>query len=123
MAHPGQIMRGYTPVLDCYTSHNVCKFDNLQQKLDRSTGGELDAEPDYIKNGEASLSLQLYPRFYDGDSALVIAVPTKPLCGETFMDTPPLYRFSVSDMKQTVAVGDTKAVTPKQAAAPAAKKT
>ena len=35
MAHPGQIMRGYTPVLDCYTSHNACKFDNLLQKLDR----------------------------------------------------------------------------------------
>ena len=70
-------------------------------------GKELDAEPEHIKNG---------------DSALVLVVPTKPLCVETFMEYPPLGRFAVRDMKQTVAVGVIKAVTPKQAAAAAAKK-
>ena len=107
MAHPGQIRKGYTPVLDCHTSHIACKFDKLLQKLDRRTGKELEAEPEYIKNG---------------DSALVLVVPTKPLCVETFMEYPPLGRFAVRDMKQTVAVGVIKAVTPKQAAAAAAKK-
>ena len=61
MAHPGQILKGYTPVLDCHTSHIAYNFDTLQ-KLDRLTGKELEAEPEYIKNG---------------DSALVLVVPTK----------------------------------------------
>ena len=76
------------------------KFD---QRMDQG----LEAEPGYIKNG---------------DSALVLVVPTKPLCVETFMEYPPLGRFAVDDMKQTVAVCVIKAVTPKQAAAAAAKK-
>ena len=63
MEHPGQIRKCSTPVLDCHTSHIACKFDKLLQKLGRRMGKGLDAEPEYIKNGEASLSLQLYPRF------------------------------------------------------------
>ena len=70
-------------------------------------GKELEAEPEPIKNY---------------DSALVLVVPTKPLCVETFMEYPPLGRFAVRDMKQTVAVGVIKAVTPKQAAAAGAGK-
>ena len=38
------------------------------------------------------------------------------------MEYPPLGRFAVRDMKQTVAVGVIKAVTPKQAATAAVKK-
>ena len=79
--------------------------------------------PSTSRTGRRHFPYNCTPVFYDGDSALVLAVPTKPLCVETFMETLPLYSFAVSDMKQTVAVGDTKAVTPKQAAAPAAKKT
>lgn len=37
--------------------------------------------------------------------------PTKPLCVETFVDYPPLGRFAVRDMRQTVAVGVIKAIT------------
>jgi elongation factor 1-alpha len=37
-------------------------------------------------------------------------VPTKPLCVETFSDYPPLGRFAVRDMRQTVAVGVIKSV-------------
>ena len=58
---PRLILKGYTPVLDCYTSHIPCKFDN-PQKLDRLTGKGLEAEPDYIMKG---------------DSTLVRVVPTK----------------------------------------------
>ena len=58
---PLQIGNGYTPVLDCHTSHTACNFVNLQ-KLDLWTGKELEAEPEYIKNG---------------DSTLVLVVPTK----------------------------------------------
>ena len=37
-------------------------------------------------------------------------VPTKPMCVEAFSDYPPLGRFAVRDMRQTVAVGVIKAV-------------
>ena len=107
MAHPGQIRAGYTPVLDCHTSHIACKFETLLSKLDRRTGKQSEANPEFIKNG---------------DSALVKVVPTKPLCVEEFAKFPPLGRFAVRDMKQTVAVGVIKAVTAKAAPAAAAGK-
>lgn len=37
-------------------------------------------------------------------------VPTKPMCVESFTDFPPLGRFAVRDMRQTVAVGVIKSV-------------
>lgn len=40
-----------------------------------------------------------------GDAAIVTLVPTKPLCVESFSEFPPLGRFAVRDMRQTVAVG------------------
>merc|ERR1711862_615875 len=40
-----------------------------------------------------------------GDACIVDLVPTKPMCVETFTDFPPLGRFAVRDMRQTVAVG------------------
>jgi elongation factor 1-alpha len=44
---------------------------------------------------------------------MVKLVPTKPLTVETFADYPPLGRFAVRDMRQTVAVGVIKEVTRK----------
>ena len=40
-----------------------------------------------------------------GDAAIINLVPTKPLCVESFQEFPPLGRFAVRDMRQTVAVG------------------
>ena len=40
-------------------------------------------------------------------------VPTKPMCVETFKAYPPLGRFAVRDMRQTVAVGVIKSVRPR----------
>jgi elongation factor 1-alpha len=94
--HPGQICAGYSPVLDCHTSHIACKFAELESKIDRRTGKELEAEPKSIKMG---------------DAAMVRMIPTKPLCVETFVEYPPLGRFAVRDMRQTVAVGVVKGVT------------
>ena len=37
MNHPGQIHAGYSPVLDCHTSHIACRFDKLLTKIDRRT--------------------------------------------------------------------------------------
>lgn len=45
-----------------------------------------------------------------GDAAIVELTPTKPMCVEAFSDYPPLGRFAVRDMRQTVAVGVIKSV-------------
>ncbi|KAF8778505.1 Elongation factor 1-alpha like protein [Argiope bruennichi] len=51
------------------------------------------------------------PKFIkSGDAAIVELVPSKPMCVETFTDFPPLGRFAVRDMRQTVAVGVIKSV-------------
>jgi len=93
--HPGQIGNGYTPVLDCHTAHIACKFAEIKSKIDRRTGTVLEEEPKFIKTG---------------DAALVTLIPTKQMCVEVFAEYPPLGRFAVRDMKQTVAVGVIKAV-------------
>lgn len=97
--HPGQIQKGYAPVLDCHTAHIACKFDEIESKVDRRSGKVLEEEPKYIKSG---------------DAALVRMVPQKPMCVEAFQQYPPLGRFAVRDMKQTVAVGVIKEVVKKE---------
>jgi elongation factor 1-alpha len=93
--HPGQIGAGYAPVLDCHTAHIACKFSEILEKIDRRTGKSLEDNPKSIKSG---------------DAAIVKMVPSKPMCVEAFTDYPPLGRFAVRDMRQTVAVGVIKAV-------------
>uniref|UniRef100_T1GAK2 GTP-eEF1A C-terminal domain-containing protein n=1 Tax=Megaselia scalaris TaxID=36166 RepID=T1GAK2_MEGSC len=51
---------------------------------------------------------------WSGDAAIITLVPTKPLCVESFQEFPPLGRFAVRDMRQTVAVGVIKSVTFKE---------
>ena len=41
---------------------------------------------------------------------MVKMIPSKPMCVEKFSDYPPLGRFVVRDMRQTVAVGVIKDV-------------
>jgi elongation factor 1-alpha len=100
MNHPGTIQNGYTPVLDCHTSHIACKFNKIQCKIDRRTGKSTEDEPKTIKTG---------------DAAMVELLPSKPMCVEVFSEYPPLGRFAVRDMKQTVAVGVIKTVAKKAA--------
>ena len=45
-----------------------------------------------------------------GDAAIVKMEPSKPMCVEAFTNYPPLGRFAVRDMRQTVAVGVIKSV-------------
>jgi len=93
--HPGQISAGYAPVLDCHTAHIACKFSELQEKIDRRSGKKLEDNPKAVKSG---------------DAAIVKMVPSKPMCVEAFSEYPPLGRFAVRDMRQTVAVGVIKSV-------------
>ena len=53
-------------------------------------------------------------RVFDERSG-VLQAPTKPMCVESFGTYPPLGRFAVRDMRQTVAVGVIKAVEKKDA--------
>jgi len=46
-----------------------------------------------------------------GDAAMIELVPSKPMVVESFSEYPPLGRFAVRDMRQTVAVGVIKTVT------------
>merc|ERR1712039_171482 len=93
--HPGQVGAGYAPVLDCHTAHIACKFGELLEKIDRRSGKSVENAPKYIKSG---------------DAAIVKMIPSKPMCVEAFTDYPPLGRFAVRDMRQTVAVGVIKSV-------------
>jgi len=97
--HPGQVSNGYSPVLDCHTAHIACKFKEIKEKVDRRTGKTTEQNPKFIKSG---------------DAAIVTLVPSKPMCVEAFSEFPPLGRFAVRDMRQTVAVGVIKATTPKE---------
>jgi elongation factor 1-alpha len=100
--HPGQVNNGYTPVLDCHTAHIACKFKEILSKMDRRSGKELEKLPKSLKSG---------------DAAMINLVPSKPMCVETFNEYPPLGRFAVRDMRQTVAVGVIKEVNKKNLSA------
>jgi len=93
--HPNKIMAGYTPVVDCHTSHIACKFNKLLHTIDKRTGAAKEQDPKAIKTG---------------DAAIVEMVPSKPLSCEAFSEYPPLGRFAVRDMRKTVGVGVIKQV-------------
>merc|ERR1712058_44119 len=99
--HPGQVSNGYSPVLDCHTAHIACKFSEILEKVDRRTGKSTEDAPKFIKSG---------------DAAIVKLIPSKPMCVEAFSEFPPLGRFAVRGMRQTVAVGVIKATTLKEVA-------
>merc|ERR1712042_223014 len=93
--HPGEIRKGYQPVLDCHTAHIACKFEEMIEKIDRRSGKKLEDNPEKVKSG---------------DAAIVLMKPSKPMCVEPFSEYAPLGRFAVRDMRQTVAVGVVKSV-------------
>merc|ERR1711898_16689 len=93
--HPGEIGNGYSPVLDCHTAHIACKFTELIETIDRRSGKKIEDFPKKVKSG---------------DAAIVKMTPSKPMCVEAFSSYPPLGRFAVRDMRQTVAVGVIKSV-------------
>ena len=63
--------------------------------MDRRTGKELEANPEYIKTG---------------DACIVTLVPSEPLCVEAFSKFEALGRFVMRDMGKIVAVGVIKSV-------------
>ena len=97
LQHPGVITVGYTPVFHCHTSQTACTFLELTSKLDPATGQPQADKPDFIRTG---------------DAAIVQIKPTKPMVMEEAKNIPPMGRFAIRDMGQTVAAGLCLNVTP-----------
>ncbi|CAH8337644.1 unnamed protein product [Eruca vesicaria subsp. sativa] len=64
-------------------------------KIDRRSGKEIKKKLKFLKNG---------------DAGMVKITPTNPMVVETFSEYPPLGRFAVRDMRQTVVVGVMKSI-------------
>ena len=88
--HPSVITPGYTPVFHCHTAQVACIFEELIAKLDPKTGEPLPDKPEFLKTG---------------DAARVKVRPTKPMVIERQADFPPMAKFAIRDMGQTVAAG------------------
>lgn len=97
--HPSVIAPGYTPVFHCHTAQVACTITEIVKKINPATGAVVQEKPDFIKTG---------------DSAIIKVTPTQPMCVEKAADFPPLGRFAIRDMGQTVAAGMIIDVVPKK---------
>lgn len=88
--HPSVITIGYTPVFHCHTTQTACRVSEIIRTLDPKTGETKEENPDYLKTG---------------DIAYIRCIPTKPMAIEVAKEYPPLGRFAIRDMGQTVAAG------------------
>ena len=100
LEHPTAIGKGYTPVFHIHTAQIACTITEILEKKDPKTGATMQKNPDYIKTG---------------DVAIVKVKPVKPVVVEKFSMFPPLGRFAIRDMGQTVAAGVVLEVVPKAA--------
>jgi len=96
--HPTAISVGYTPVFHIHTAQFAGKVIEIIEKKDPKTGQPIPGKPDFIKTG---------------DVAVVKIQPLKPIVIEKFANFPPLGRFAIRDMGQTVAAGVVLDVTPR----------
>jgi len=88
--HPTAIAAGYTPVLHIHTDQVACKFEEIIRTVDPRTGQTKEDHPKTIKTG---------------DVAVVRLKPLRNTVVETVRDFPPLGRFAIRDMGQTIAAG------------------
>lgn len=100
LEHPTAIGKGYTPVFHLHTAQIACTITEILEKKDPKTGATMQKNPDFLKSG---------------DVAIVKIKPLKPVVVEKFQEFPPLGRFAIRDMGQTVAAGVVLDVVPKAA--------
>jgi len=96
--HPTAISIGYTPVFHIHTAQFAGRVTEIIEKKDPKTGQAVPGKPDFVKTG---------------DVAVLRIQPLKPMVIEKFSDFPPLGRFAIRDMGQTVAAGVVLTVTPR----------
>ena len=88
--HPTAISIGYTPVFHIHTAQFAGRVTEIVEKKDPKTGQAVPGKPDFVKTG---------------DVAVLRIQPLKPIVVEKFQEYPPLGRFAIRDMGQTVAAG------------------
>lgn len=88
--HPNQIKIGFSPIIQCHTAFLPCRVEGILSIIDRRTGTILEENPKSVKNG---------------DCAMMVFKPLKPLSCEPFNHHQPLGRFVARDNNATVAVG------------------
>jgi len=88
--HPTAISVGYTPVLHIHTAQFAGQVTEIVEKKDPKTGQPAEGGKDFVKTG---------------DVAVLRIKPLKPIVIEKFAEYPPLGRFAIRDMGQTVAAG------------------
>jgi len=99
--HPTAITVGYTPVFHIHTAQFAGRVTEIVEKKDPKTGQAVTENKDILKTG---------------DAAVIKIQPLKPIVVEKFQDFPPLGRFAIRDMGQTVAAGVVLEVKAKAAA-------
>lgn len=98
--HPTVLAKGYTPVFHVHTAQVPCQFVELIAKINPATMEVIQANPDFLKNGE---------------TAKVRIKPQGNLCLETQKDNAYMSKFAVRDAGQTVAAGLCMEITKKKA--------
>jgi len=88
--HPTAISVGYTPVFHIHTAQFAGRVTEIVEKKDPKTGQPVTEKADFVKTG---------------DVAVLKIQPLKPIVIEKFQEFPPLGRFAIRDMGQTVAAG------------------
>jgi elongation factor 1-alpha len=96
--HPTAISVGYTPVMHVHTAQFAAKVIEIVEKKDPKTG-QSAGKVDFVKTG---------------DVAVLRFKPLKPIVMEKFSEFPPLGRFAIRDMGQTVAAGVVLDIVPKK---------
>ena len=84
---PKAVSIGYTPVFHAHTAQVAVRFQEL---LEKTSKGQKEANPSFIKTG---------------DACLIRFQPTKPMAIEQMDTFPELARFAIRDMGKTVAAG------------------
>ena len=88
--HPTAISAGYSPVLHTHTAQVPVRVKKILRRLDPKTGATAEENPATIKQG---------------DAAIVLLEPLKPLSIEKSDEFPQLAGFAIRDMGSTIAAG------------------
>jgi elongation factor 1-alpha len=88
--YPPKIKVGFSPSIHCHTARVTCRVVELLAKINGSSGDVVERSPKYIR---------------DGDSAVAVFEPEKPLVIEKASDFPKLGRFAIRDSNRTIGAG------------------
>jgi elongation factor 1-alpha len=88
--HPGQLKRGFSPLVHVRTAKSSCKMINIMWKMSKKTGDTKIENPEFLERGE---------------TAEIEFVPQQPIFLETFEQCAGLGRIAVMDSNQLVMLG------------------